>query len=97
MGVPKFILTDNMKSVVNKRDLEGHPIWNSEYEAFMNAVGFNTKLCKPRHPFTKGKVERLIRYVKDNFLVGRVFQDISDLNDQALIWSNKHNSKYQKK
>ena len=76
MGVPRFVLTDNMKSVVNKRDLEGHPIWNSEYEAFMNDVGFNTKLCKPRHPFTKGKVERLIRYVKDNFLVGRVFQNI---------------------
>ena len=96
MGVPRFVLTDNMKSVVNKRDLEGHPIWNSEYEAFMNAVGFNTKLCKPRHPFTKGKVERLIRYIKDNFLVGRVFQNITDLNEQALIWSNKHNSKYHK-
>ncbi len=96
MGIPKYILTDNMKSVVNKRDLDGRPIWNTEYEAFMNIVGFKTKLCKPRHPFTKGKVERLIRYVKDNFLAGRVFQDISDLNEQVLVWSNKHNSRYHK-
>ena len=27
MGVPKYILTDNMKSVVTKRDFEGHPVW----------------------------------------------------------------------
>ena len=27
LGVPRYILTDNMKSVVIKRDLEGHPIW----------------------------------------------------------------------
>ena len=34
--------------------------------------GFGTRLCKPRHPFTKGKVERLIRFVKGNFLAGEV-------------------------
>lgn len=94
MGVPKYILTDNMKSVVIKRDLDGHPVWHPDYEAFMNEVGFQTKLCKPRHPFTKGKVERLIRYVKDNFLPGRAFWNITDLNDQALEWCSKHNSRY---
>lgn len=96
MGVPKYVLTDNMKSVVNKRDIEGHPVWNVDYEAFMNAVGFKTKLCKPRHPFTKGKVERLIRFVKGNFLAGRAFWNITDLNDQALAWCDRHNAKYHK-
>lgn len=94
MGVPQYILTDNMKSVVTRRDLEGHPVWHPDYEAFMNTVGFRTKLCKPRHPFTKGKVERLIRFVKDNFMAGRVFWNISDLNDQVLRWCDKHNGKY---
>lgn len=94
MGVPRFVLTDNMKSVVIKRDLENHPVWQKDYENFMNSVGFRTKLCKPRHPFTKGKVERLIRFVKDNFLAGRCFWNISDLNDQALEWCEKQNSIY---
>lgn len=94
MGVPKYVLTDNMKSVVIKRDLEGHPVWQADYESFMNTVGFRTKLCKPRHPFTKGKVERLIRFVKDNFLCGRLFWNISDLNEQALNWCDKHNARY---
>lgn len=94
LGVPQYILTDNMKSVVTRRDLEGHPVWHPDYEAFMNTVGFRTKLCKPRHPFTKGKVERLIRFIKDNFLAGRLFWNISVLNEQALRWCDKHNGKY---
>ena len=94
MGVPQHVLTDNMKSVVNGRDLEGHPVWNKDYEAFMAAVGFQTKLCKPRHPFTKGKVERLIYFVKDNFLAGRTFWNVTDLNEAALEWCNEQNGVY---
>ena len=60
----------------------------------MKTVGFQTKLCKPRHPFTKGKVERLIRFVKENYLVDRVFANITDLNWQALEWCNRQNSIY---
>ena len=71
MVIPKTVLTDNMKSVVIRRDAEGNPIWQKDYEAFMKVIGFRTKLCKVRHPFTKGKVERLVRFVKENFIVGR--------------------------
>lgn len=92
MGIPLYVLTDNMKSVVVKRDMEGHPIWQKDYESFMKAVGFQTKLCKPRHPFTKGKVERLVRFVKENFLADRVFRNISDLNWAALEWCNSQNT-----
>lgn len=94
LGVPKYVLTDNMKSVVNGRDADGHPLWNLEYEAFMEAVGFQTKLCKPRHPFTKGRVERLIRFVKDSFMAGRTFGDLSDLNIEALRWCDAQDSDY---
>ena len=94
MGVPDHVLTDNMKSVVNNRDAEGHPIWNHDYEAFMNTIGFETRLCKPRHPFTKGAVERLVRFVKDNFLAGRVFGTITDLNYEAWKWCDNQNNRY---
>ncbi len=96
MGVPRFVLTDNMKSVVLHRDLDGHPVWQKDYETFMQTLTFETKLCKPRHPFTKGKVERLVRFVKDNFLADRVFCDLTDLNWQALEWCNKQNGTYRR-
>lgn len=96
MGIPENVLTDNMKSVVDRRDLDGKPVWNRDYEAFMNTVGFKTKLCKPRHPYTKGKVERLIGFVKGNFLAGRTFWNITDLNQQALEWCDKQNNAFHK-
>lgn len=96
MGVPQRILTDNMKSVVIRRNEDGNPVWQKDYAEFMNTVGFETTLCKPRHPFTKGAVERLVRFVKENFIVGRTFHDLSDLNAQALEWCNKQNSIYHK-
>lgn len=96
MGIPKYVLTDNMKSVVIRRDSEGQPIWQHDYESFMKLVGFETKLCKPRHPFTKGAVERLIRFVKENFLAGRICSNITELNIQALQWCNVQNTRYHK-
>jgi transposase len=96
MGIPKTVLTDNMKSVVIRRDQDGHSVWQKDYEQFMRTVGFQTKLCKPRHPFTKGKVERLVRFVKDNFLAGRVFWNVTDLNYDALEWCAEQNEAYHK-
>lgn len=91
MGVPQYVLTDNMKSVVIRRDTQGKPIWQKDYEVFMNTVGFDTKLCKPGHPYTKGTVERMVRFVKQNFLATCVFTNITELNYQAETWTGRKN------
>src|SRR5262249_48194787 len=39
-----------------------------------------------RRPRTKGKVERMVDYVKDGFLVGSSFGDFDDLNARARHW-----------
>ena len=96
MGVPEWVLTDNMKSVTTGRDVEGRPVWQADYAAFMACVGFKTKLCKPYHPFTKGKVERLIQFVKGNFTAGRKFFNATDLNVQALEWCAKQSGRYRR-
>lgn len=96
MGIPKIVLTDNMASVVNGRFPDGTPKWNHDYAAFEKAIGFSTKLCKARHPFTKGSVERLVRFVKDNFAQGRTFLNVTDLNEQGWRWCAEENSKLQK-
>lgn len=94
MGIPQNVLTDNMKSVVIERDIDGHPIWQKDYEAFMNLIGFHTKLCKPRHPYTKGKVERLIQFVKSNFLAGMTFSNVTELNYEAVRWCDRKGGIY---
>jgi transposase len=54
LGVPRYVLTDNMKSAVIRRNYDGSPVWQKNYKRFMNTVVIETKLCFPRHPFTKG-------------------------------------------
>ena len=39
-----------------------------------------------RHIASLGAYERLIRFVKGNFLAGRDFTDITALNEEALLW-----------
>ena len=60
-GVPREILFDNMASVV---DLKGnHRHVNDKMRAFAKDFNFKIKLCKPRHAFTKGKVEALNKFL----------------------------------
>ena len=60
-GVPREILFDNMASVV---DLKGnHRHINEKMRMFAKDFNFRIKLCKPRHAYTKGKVEVLNKFL----------------------------------
>lgn len=82
-GWPETILYDNMKQVKISRNQ-----WNETFMDFANHYGFIPKTHRPYRPRTKGKVERGADYIKGNFLTGRSFDGISDLNAQALHWMN---------
>jgi len=80
-GVPSQILYDNMKQV---RIAPGK--LNEQLVDFANHYGFVIKTHKAYRPRTKGKVERPVDYVKDNFLRGREFIGIDDLNSRGMHW-----------
>lgn len=80
-GWTQEILYDNMKQV-RLTPTEFHPLMLD----FAQHYGLALKTCRVRRPRTKGKVERMVAYVKDNFLNGRSFIDLADLNTQAQHW-----------
>lgn len=84
-GVPRAVLTDNMKSVVQNRN-KIQITFNGKFEYFMAEYGFNTILCRIQAPETKGKVERLVHFIKNNFFPGRTFVTMADLNVQSISW-----------
>lgn len=80
-GWPQTILYDNMKQVrIDQKT------WNRLFLDFANHHGFTPKTHRPYRARTKGKVERMVDYVKDNFLNGRSFARLDDLNAQARHW-----------
>lgn len=93
-GYPEEILYDNMKQVVIKRLMkQEESTLNRQFEDFAGFYGFKPILCRPYRGQTKGKIERTVRYVRENFLVGIRYRSLNDLNGQALAWCNKINGK----
>jgi len=58
---------------------------------FAAHYGFAVKTHQPYRPRTKGKVERMVDYLKDNFLNGRTFAGVDDLAAQGRCWLEQAN------
>ena len=87
-GVPQEVLHDNLKNAVISRDGQGRIIWNARYLDFALYSGFRPHACRPYRAQTKGKVERGVGYIRQNFWCGLHFTDLDDLNRQAWEWMN---------
>jgi transposase len=85
-GVPAEILYDNMKQVVVGRDEAGKPIFNVEFLHFANHYGFQPRLCPAYSPWTKGKVERPIDFLREKFWRGYAFSSIGKANADVRVW-----------
>jgi transposase len=87
-GVPQELLFDQMKAVIT-RDLRlqgGALVKNLEFLRFAHHWSFTPRACRPYRAQTKGKVERPVRYVRDNFVYGREFANDADLEQQGRHW-----------
>ena len=84
-GMPAEVLYDNAKicALEHSRTVV---TFNEALLDFAGRFAFRPRLCRPARPQTKGKVERMIGYVKDAGLVGRTFSDLADMNAQLLAW-----------
>src|SRR5450830_916648 len=84
-GVPRVLLFDNLKSAVLER--VGNAIrFNPELLVFASHHRFEPRPVAVARGNEKGRVERSIRYIRDNFFAARRFTDVDDLNSQARTW-----------
>ncbi len=86
-GVPRVILSDNLKSAVLER-LGDAIRFNPDYLAFAAHYKFEPRPVAVARGNEKGRVERSIRYIRDNFFAARAFTDVADLNTQAKAWTD---------
>lgn len=91
LGIPQVILYDNMKTVVTGRDEDGKVEVNQRFADFALEAGFTPKACRPYRPQTKGRVERSVGYLRQNFWPGRTFANLNDLNQQVSAWCKEAN------
>lgn len=87
-GVPRVIVPDNLKAAVIRAafGVSGVPELNRSYRELARHYGFRVDPTPPRSPEKKGKVESGVKYVKNNFLLGRHDQDIGEVNRELARW-----------
>lgn len=87
-GISRTILFDNMASVVVERRgdiIRFHP-------RILDLAGhyhFAPLPCHPGRGNEKGRVERVIRYIRESFFAARKFTTLLELNQQARIWRDQ--------
>jgi len=84
-GVPSEVLIDNLKTGVISR-AGGTVRFHPQYEQLAVGYGFRPIACFPQRPKTKGRVERMVRFVRERFFAGREIGDLDTLNGDALLW-----------
>ena len=82
---PKVLLYDNLKSAVLER--QGDAIrFHPTLLALAAHYHFEPRPVAVARGNEKGRVERAIRFIRDNFFAGRAWKDLDDLNAQAMDW-----------
>jgi transposase len=81
-GVPREILYDNLKSVVLER-VGDHIRFHPRILDLAGYYCFAPKPCAPYRGNEKGKVERLIRYLRDSFFAARRFSSVADCRHRS--------------
>jgi hypothetical protein len=84
-GYPHELVYDQDKVLLvneNKGDL----ILTEAFRAYCQSRPFKLRFCRKSDPQSKGKIENVIKYIKYNFLRGRIYYSIPALNDQVIDW-----------
>ena len=85
-GLPKVLLYDDLKSAV-LRTPRVTPFGSTQpYWLYPTHYHFEPRPVAVARGNEKGRVERAIRYLRDNFFAHRHWQTLAELNQQADLW-----------
>ena len=85
------LMTDNGSEFgggAGTQDKEHHP-----FERLLLELGIKHKYTQPYNPQQNGKVERFWKTLKEDFIEGSLYEDVSDLKEELLgflVYYNEH-------
>src|SRR5881296_1607105 len=84
-GVPRTLLYDNLKSVVLER-VGDHIRFHPRVLELAGHYHFAPQPCAVARGNEKGRVERMIGFLRHSFFAARTFTSLADLNTQLTRW-----------
>lgn len=85
-GVPVAVVSDNTRCLVDSWAEKGRTIFNRRYLQLARYWQFVPVNCRPYRAKTKGKVERMVGYIKTSCLAGLEANDLQDVQRQINVW-----------
>jgi transposase len=64
----------------------GDLIYTKEFAAYLKKRKFSVYMCRKADPESKGRIEKVVDFVKDNFASHRIFRGIDRWNEDCLKW-----------
>ncbi len=87
-GIPKQLVFDQDKIVAVSENY-GDIIYTHEFERYRQELNLQVHLCRGADPESKGRVEAVVKYVKNNYAAHRTFVDLNSFNDECLEWLSR--------
>src|SRR5680860_213112 len=87
-GVPDEVVYDQDKVFIVSEN-GGDIILTEGFRSYTRDQSFTLHFCRKADPQSKGKVENVVKYVKQNFLYNRTYHNIETLNDEVLGWMGR--------
>jgi len=84
-GITEEVVYDQ-DSVLLVSENYGDLLLTELFRSYVKQRGFHTHFCRKSDPQSKGKIENVIKYIKYNFLRGRIYVNNQLLNGQAISW-----------
>lgn len=100
-GKPKGIYTDNsskFKTIRHNKSMYQNHRDNSEYETeiqrIMREMNIPFFSHKPYQPQSKGKIERLFRFIQERFISEHTAKTLDELNFEFAVWVKWYNENH---
>lgn len=84
-GIPSEVVYDQDRLFLVEERM-GELLLTQEFKDYVFEQEFQLHFCKKADPQSKGKVENVVKYVKNNFLYARSWYDLQTLQGQAMAW-----------
>lgn len=87
-GYPRELVYDQDKVLLASEN-KGDVVLTEAFRAYCQSRPFKVRFCRKSDPQSKGKIENVIKYIKYNFLRGRLYYGVFILNDQSMDWLSR--------
>lgn len=84
-GIPLEMVYDQ-DALLAVSENAGDLIMTAEFTKYHLARRFNIYLCRKSDPESKGKIEQVVKFVKNNFSKNRVYDNLADWNLSSHAW-----------